>query len=51
MYVKAPMYTIAANAGVEGSVVVGKLLEQDNPNLGYDAVKNIKFSFCYSQQS
>ncbi|KAL0383691.1 UNVERIFIED_CONTAM: CLIP-associated protein [Sesamum calycinum] len=31
---KAPVYTIASNAGVEGSVVLGKLLEQDNPELG-----------------
>lgn len=36
---KAPVYTIAANAGVDGSVVVGKLLEQDDYNLGYDAAK------------
>ncbi|KAI8523161.1 hypothetical protein RHMOL_Rhmol13G0052100 [Rhododendron molle] len=36
---KAPVYTIASNAGVEGAVVVGKLLEQDNPDLGYDAAK------------
>ncbi|GAQ86498.1 mitochondrial (or chloroplast) chaperonin-60 [Klebsormidium nitens] len=36
---KVPTYTIAQNAGVEGAVVVGKLLEQDNPNLGYDAAK------------
>ncbi|KAH6823828.1 heat shock protein 60 [Perilla frutescens var. hirtella] len=36
---KAPVYTIASNAGVEGSVVVGKLLEQDNLELGYDAAK------------
>lgn len=35
------MYTIASNAGVEGAVVVGKLLEQDNPDLGYDAAKGI----------
>ncbi|GKB00974.1 chaperonin CPN60-2, mitochondrial [Tanacetum coccineum] len=27
------------NAGVEGLVVVGKLLEQDDPDLGYDAAK------------
>lgn len=33
------MHTIAANAGVEGAVVVGKLLEQDNTDLGYDAAK------------
>lgn len=36
---KMPVYTIASNAGVEGSVVVSKLLEQDNPDLGYDAAK------------
>ncbi|KAL6210880.1 hypothetical protein ACLB2K_016110 [Fragaria x ananassa] len=36
---KMPVYTIASNAGVEGAVVVGKLLEQDNPDLGYDAAK------------
>ncbi|KAK6164347.1 hypothetical protein DH2020_001211 [Rehmannia glutinosa] len=36
---KAPVHTIASNAGVEGSVVVGKLLEQDDPDLGYDAAK------------
>ncbi|KAI3678742.1 hypothetical protein L6452_38045 [Arctium lappa] len=36
---KSPVYTIACNAGVEGAVVVGKLLEQDNPDLGYDAAK------------
>lgn len=36
---RTPVYTIASNAGVEGAVVVGKLLEQDNPDLGYDAAK------------
>ncbi|XP_076934236.1 chaperonin CPN60-2, mitochondrial-like [Bidens hawaiensis] len=36
---KAPVHTIASNAGVEGAVVVGKLLVQDNPDLGYDAAK------------
>ncbi|XP_022722853.1 chaperonin CPN60-2, mitochondrial isoform X2 [Durio zibethinus] len=36
---KTPVYTIASNAGAEGAVVVGKLLEQDNPDLGYDAAK------------
>lgn len=34
-----PVFTIAANAGVEGAVVVGKLLESENPDLGYDAAK------------
>eukprot|EP00250_Pteridium_aquilinum_P007666 c17338_g1_i1 orf=117-1838(+) len=36
---KAPAHTIAANAGVEGAVVIGKLLEQDNLEFGYDAAK------------
>ncbi|CAH9122748.1 unnamed protein product [Cuscuta epithymum] len=36
---RAPAFTIASNAGVDGSLVVGKLLEQDNLNFGYDAVK------------
>ncbi|KAH7299153.1 hypothetical protein KP509_25G075100 [Ceratopteris richardii] len=36
---KAPTFTIAANAGAEGSVVIGKLLEQDNLDFGYDAAK------------
>ncbi|KAL7594765.1 chaperonin CPN60-2, mitochondrial [Lactuca sativa] len=36
---KMPVHTIASNAGVEGSVVVGKLLEQDDQDLGYDAAK------------
>ncbi|XP_072986220.1 chaperonin CPN60-1, mitochondrial-like isoform X1 [Typha latifolia] len=36
---KTPVHTIATNAGVEGAVVVGKLLEQENTDLGYDAAK------------
>ncbi|KAE9467931.1 hypothetical protein C3L33_00166, partial [Rhododendron williamsianum] len=36
---KAPTFTIVSNAGGEGSLVVGKLLEQDDPSLGYDAAK------------
>uniref|UniRef100_A0ACD5WFQ1 Uncharacterized protein n=1 Tax=Avena sativa TaxID=4498 RepID=A0ACD5WFQ1_AVESA len=36
---KTPVHTIATNAGVEGAVIVGKLLEQDNIDLGYDAAK------------
>ncbi|PWA33161.1 chaperonin Cpn60/TCP-1 family [Artemisia annua] len=38
---KSPVHTIASNAGVEGAVIVGKLLEQDNPDLGYDAAKGL----------
>ncbi|XP_008807997.2 chaperonin CPN60-like 2, mitochondrial isoform X1 [Phoenix dactylifera] len=36
---KAPTFTIATNAGVDGAVIIGKLLEQENLNLGYDAAK------------
>lgn len=36
---QAPAFTIASNAGVDGSLVIGKLLEQDNLNFGYDAAK------------
>ncbi|WOK91343.1 chaperonin CPN60-like 2, mitochondrial [Canna indica] len=36
---KAPTLTIAANAGVNGAIIVGKLLEQENLSLGYDAAK------------
>merc|ERR1719197_1682536 len=32
-----PCKTIASNAGAEGAVVVGKLLESSDPNYGYDA--------------
>ncbi|WP_119422906.1 chaperonin GroEL [Desertibaculum subflavum] len=34
---QAPVRQIAENAGVDGSVVVGKLLEQKNAKLGFDA--------------
>lgn len=39
MKLQTPVHTIAMNAGVEGAVVVGKLLEQDDTDLGYDAAK------------
>ncbi|MCE9507709.1 MAG: chaperonin GroEL [Alphaproteobacteria bacterium] len=38
--IEAPIRQIAYNAGVEGSIVVGKLLEQKNVNFGYDAQNN-----------
>ncbi|KAI3971833.1 hypothetical protein MKW92_038592 [Papaver armeniacum] len=38
---KAPTFTISENAGVNGAVVIGKLLDQDNVNLGYDAAKGV----------
>jgi chaperonin GroEL len=34
---QAPVRQIAENAGTDGSVVVGKLLEQKNANWGFDA--------------
>mmetsp|Transcript_6353 Transcript_6353/g.10577 ORF Transcript_6353/g.10577 Transcript_6353/m.10577 type:complete len:569 (-) Transcript_6353:418-2124(-) len=33
----SPCKTIAANAGAEGAVIVGKLLESDDTNYGYNA--------------
>lgn len=38
---QAPTFTIASNAGADGSLVLGKLLEQDDLNLGYDAAKGL----------
>ncbi|MCH9806637.1 MAG: chaperonin GroEL [Alphaproteobacteria bacterium] len=37
---QAPIRQIADNAGVEGSIVVGKVLETKNVNDGYDAQNN-----------
>ncbi|KAJ8755764.1 hypothetical protein K2173_024308 [Erythroxylum novogranatense] len=36
---KAPTYTIVSNAGYDAALVLGKLLEQDDPRFGYDAAK------------
>ncbi|KAH9713367.1 Chaperonin CPN60-like 2 [Citrus sinensis] len=36
---KAPTLTIASNAGFDGSTIIGKLLEQDDVNFGFDAAK------------
>ena len=36
----APVRQIAENAGADGSVVVGKLQDSNDPNFGYDAQKN-----------
>ena len=33
----APIRQICANAGVDGAVIVGKILENDNMNYGYNA--------------
>ena len=35
--IERPVRQIAKNAGVDGSIIVGKLLEQDNENYGYNA--------------
>jgi chaperonin GroEL len=37
---QAPIRQIAENAGVEGSIVVGKVLEQKSASYGYDAQNN-----------
>lgn len=34
---QAPTFTIVRNAGFDGALVVGKLLEQDDYRMGYDA--------------
>jgi chaperonin GroEL len=34
-----PVRQIAENAGADGSIIVGKLLEKNDPNLGFDAQK------------
>ncbi|MCB9964391.1 MAG: chaperonin GroEL [Rhodospirillales bacterium] len=38
--IQAPARQIAENAGVEGSIVVGKLLEQKDKNFGFNAQTN-----------
>eukprot|EP00879_Flechtneria_rotunda_P017379 GHRR01018208.1.p1 GENE.GHRR01018208.1~~GHRR01018208.1.p1 ORF type:complete len:506 (+),score=222.47 GHRR01018208.1:389-1906(+) len=37
---KVPMKTIASNAGVEGAVIIGKVEEQQEPNIGYNAASD-----------
>ena len=41
---QAPTLTIVSNAGSDGALVIGKLLEQDDLNLGYDAAKGLCLS-------
>jgi len=38
---QAPVRQIAYNAGTDGSIVVGKLLDQTDTNFGYDAQKGV----------
>jgi len=40
--IRQPISTIVANAGLEPSVIVEKVSSSDQPNFGYDALKN-----CY----
>ena len=35
--IQAPLCQIAENAGVDGSIVVGKMIERDSPTFGFDA--------------
>jgi chaperonin GroEL len=35
--IQAPLRQIAENAGVDGSVVVGKVIDNDSPSFGFDA--------------
>ena len=37
---KAPIMQIAANAGVEGAVILNKVAESENANFGYDAAND-----------
>src|SRR5512145_2969410 len=37
---QSPIRQIAENAGVEGSIVVGKVIDQKSPSFGYDAQNN-----------
>ena len=38
---KAPICQIAANAGVEGAVILNQIMNSDDPNYGYDAAKDV----------
>jgi len=35
--IQSPVRQIAQNAGTDGSIVVGKLTDKNDPNFGYDA--------------
>ncbi|NLZ13265.1 MAG: chaperonin GroEL [Thermotogaceae bacterium] len=37
---EAPIRQIVDNAGVDGSIIIDKILNQNNPDFGYDALKN-----------
>ena len=38
---RAPIYQIAANAGIEGAVIVDKILSSTEKNYGYDAYREV----------
>ena len=38
---KAPIMQIAANAGLEGAVILNKVYESSEPNFGYDAANDV----------
>ena len=38
---RTPLSTIAKNAGADSSIVVQKVMSSENPNEGYDALKDI----------
>jgi chaperonin GroEL len=38
--------TLASNAGVDGAIIIGKLIEQEDLSLGYDAAKGLCFFNC-----
>jgi hypothetical protein len=42
-FLQAPLMTIASNAGVDGAIIIGKLIEQEDLSLGYDAAKGLCF--------
>lgn len=45
-FLQAPSLAIFSNAGFDGVLIVGKLLEQDNFNMGFDAAKGL---FLFTQ--
>jgi chaperonin GroEL len=42
-FLQAPLMTLASNAGVDGAIIIGKLIEQEDLSLGYDAAKGLCF--------
>lgn len=39
--IQMPARTILRNAGLEGAVIIGKLIESDDINFGYDSAKDV----------